>query len=211
MCRFYWNPGSLKLLEPYGIAGLFGMEVFYNHELTPVCCFCNDALSVYKLRGYIQNKPDWSYKSHKDNKQTTVKTAHFHPATCNLAYWLTRRGSPTGASRCHNCCIDGSTSPEYFGYTLIHSRKVMKDSWGSACLKPVYFTVQLMWLEGQRTVMSVCICSCGTGFGDNYLTKQSGLFLEMLIVPKLANNFTICYTTNSSSPRMQQLASGPHP
>jgi hypothetical protein len=26
---------------------------------------------------------------------TTVKTAHFHPATCNLAHLLTRHGSPT--------------------------------------------------------------------------------------------------------------------
>jgi hypothetical protein len=27
--------------------------------------------------------------------------------------------SSTGASRYHNCCIDGGTSPEYFGFTLI--------------------------------------------------------------------------------------------
>jgi hypothetical protein len=26
---------------------------------------------------------------------------------------------PTGASRCHNCCMDGGTSPEYFEYTLV--------------------------------------------------------------------------------------------
>jgi hypothetical protein len=26
----------------------------------------------------------------------------------------------TGASRYHNCCIDGGTSPEYFGYNLVH-------------------------------------------------------------------------------------------
>jgi hypothetical protein len=25
----------------------------------------------------------------------------------------------TGASRYHNCCIDGGTSPEYFGYHLV--------------------------------------------------------------------------------------------
>jgi hypothetical protein len=30
-----------------------------------------------------------------DSTQTRVKTAHFHPATCNLAHWLTRHGSPT--------------------------------------------------------------------------------------------------------------------
>jgi hypothetical protein len=27
--------------------------------------------------------------------------------------------SSTGASSYHNCCIDGGTSPEYFGYTLV--------------------------------------------------------------------------------------------
>jgi hypothetical protein len=26
----------------------------------------------------------------------------------------------TGASRYHNCCIDGATGPEYFGYTLVN-------------------------------------------------------------------------------------------
>ena len=30
-----------------------------------------------------------------DSKQMHVKTAHIHPATCNLAHWLTRHGSPT--------------------------------------------------------------------------------------------------------------------
>jgi hypothetical protein len=29
----------------------------------------------------------------------------------------------TGASRYHNYCIDGGTSPEYFGYTLVHYNK----------------------------------------------------------------------------------------
>jgi hypothetical protein len=28
----------------------------------------------------------------------------------------------TGASRYHNCCIDGGTSPEYFGYHLVYLR-----------------------------------------------------------------------------------------
>ena len=28
-------------------------------------------------------------------KQTCVKTVHVHPAMCNLAHWLIRRGSPT--------------------------------------------------------------------------------------------------------------------
>jgi hypothetical protein len=27
----------------------------------------------------------------------------------------------TGASRYHNCCIDGGTRPEYFGHTLVIS------------------------------------------------------------------------------------------
>jgi hypothetical protein len=34
------------------------------------------------LRGGIQNIPDW-------------RTAHVHSASCNLAHWLTRHGSPT--------------------------------------------------------------------------------------------------------------------
>jgi hypothetical protein len=30
-----------------------------------------------------------------DSKQTRVITAQVHPATCNLAHWITRHGSPT--------------------------------------------------------------------------------------------------------------------
>jgi hypothetical protein len=29
---------------------------------------------------------------------------------------------PTGASRYHNCCTDGGTSSEYFGYHLVRGR-----------------------------------------------------------------------------------------
>jgi predicted SPOUT superfamily RNA methylase MTH1 len=29
----------------------------------------------------------------------------------------------TSVSRYHNCCIDGGTSPEYFGYYLVQSSK----------------------------------------------------------------------------------------
>jgi hypothetical protein len=42
----------------------------------------------------IQNIPDGSCKNHKPHTTTFVKTAHVHPATCNLAYWLTRHGNP---------------------------------------------------------------------------------------------------------------------
>jgi len=59
--------------------------------------------------------------------------------------------------------------------------------------------------------MSVCICSCGTNLGNNYLSKYRGMFLEMLIVSKLVTNFTACYTTHSSSSGIQQLVSRPHP
>jgi hypothetical protein len=32
----------------------------------------------------------------------------------------------TGASRYHNCCIDGGTSSEYFGYHLVRTSDVVK-------------------------------------------------------------------------------------
>jgi hypothetical protein len=67
------------------------------------------------IQGCIQNIPDWRCKIHKHHNSTHVKTVHVHPATFNLAHWLTRHGS-------HNCCIDGRTSTEYFGYTLVHAQ-----------------------------------------------------------------------------------------
>ena len=56
-----------------------------------------------------------------DSKQTRMKTAHIHPAS---ATWHTDSLNmvvlpSTGASRYHNCCIDGGTSPENFGYHLV--------------------------------------------------------------------------------------------
>jgi hypothetical protein len=40
----------------------------------------------------------------------------------------------TGALRYHNCCIDGGTSPEYFGYILVcySPPKTMRVSWMKA-------------------------------------------------------------------------------
>jgi hypothetical protein len=29
----------------------------------------------------------------------------------------------TGALRCHNCCLDGDTSPEYFGYHHVYESR----------------------------------------------------------------------------------------
>jgi hypothetical protein len=62
-----------------------------------------------------------TYKINKPHRQTRVKTAHVHPATCNLATdSLDTVVLPaTSASRYHNCCIDGGTNPEYFGNTLV--------------------------------------------------------------------------------------------
>jgi hypothetical protein len=34
----------------------------------------------------------------------------------------------TGASHYHNCCIDGGTSPEYFGYTLVLQKNLLPTS-----------------------------------------------------------------------------------
>jgi hypothetical protein len=34
----------------------------------------------------------------------------------------------TGASCYHNCCIDGDTSPEYFGYTMVSWNPLAKLS-----------------------------------------------------------------------------------
>jgi hypothetical protein len=47
------------------------------------------------ILGYFHNIPDWSWKSHKSHHYRRVKTSHVHPATCNLAHWLTTHGSPT--------------------------------------------------------------------------------------------------------------------
>jgi hypothetical protein len=48
--------------------------------------------------------------------------ARLHAVAENVAVWnpeFTVWPVWTGASRYHNCCIDGGTSPEYFGYHLI--------------------------------------------------------------------------------------------
>jgi hypothetical protein len=52
---------------------------------------------VWKLPTSTQLHATW----HTDSHYTVVLTS-------------------TGASRYHNCCIDGGTSPEYFGYTIVH-------------------------------------------------------------------------------------------
>jgi hypothetical protein len=45
---------------------------------------------------------------------STQLRATWHSDSLDVVVLLT-----TGASRYHNCCIDGSASPEYFGYILV--------------------------------------------------------------------------------------------
>jgi hypothetical protein len=58
-----------------------------------------------------------------DSKYTRVTTAHVHPdsATWHIDLRDTVVLSSAGAWRYHNCFIDGSTSPEYFEYHLVHA------------------------------------------------------------------------------------------
>jgi hypothetical protein len=46
----------------------------------------------------------------------------------------------TGASRYHNCCIDGGTSPEYFRYTLVCEAVLLSDI-GNHWVKKNIFTL----------------------------------------------------------------------
>jgi hypothetical protein len=42
----------------------------------------------------------------------------------------------TGDSHYHNCCIDGGTRPEYFGYFLVNGCGfVRKNDKGFVCMK----------------------------------------------------------------------------
>jgi hypothetical protein len=65
-------------------------------EALDICSF-TIACSLHSrhLHRSIQNIPDWHSKNHKPHHLTRVKTAHVHPATCNLTHWLTRCDSPT--------------------------------------------------------------------------------------------------------------------
>jgi hypothetical protein len=52
----------------------------------------------------------------------------------------------TGASRYHNCCVGGDTSPEYFGYTLVltpWSRLLLEKLTGDA--KYLLLTLVYAW------------------------------------------------------------------
>jgi hypothetical protein len=62
----------------------------------------------------MQNIPDWRCKNHKPHQWTRVKTSHVHPTWHNDSLDMLVLPS-TGASHYNNCCIDGGSSPEYFG------------------------------------------------------------------------------------------------
>jgi hypothetical protein len=56
-----------------------------------------------------------------DSKQTRVNTAYIHPATCNLAHWFNRNGSPN-IYRCFallKLLCRWQHSPEYFGFKIL--------------------------------------------------------------------------------------------
>jgi hypothetical protein len=75
------------------------------------------------LWGYIQNIPDWRCKNHKYKNKRVWKlpTSTQQHATWHTDSLYVVVLPSTGALCYHNCCIDGSTSQEYFGYSLVCS------------------------------------------------------------------------------------------
>jgi hypothetical protein len=60
----------------------------------------------------------------------------------------------TGASRYHNCCIDGVTSPEYFGYTLAYITDISDSKIFCNCIfiiMTAVYTMQFNELKWRRS------------------------------------------------------------
>jgi hypothetical protein len=62
---------------------------------------------------------------------STQRCATWHTDSLNMVVLPS-----TGASRYHNCCIDGSTSPEYFGFTLV---LLYVRAWGGVVVKALRY------------------------------------------------------------------------
>jgi hypothetical protein len=91
--------------------------------------------SIHTLHTYIHTyiyarmypeTPGWGNSEIHDSKQTRVKLPTFTQlrATWHIHSLDMVVLPSTGASRYHNCCIDGGTSPEYFGCTQVHINNV---------------------------------------------------------------------------------------
>jgi hypothetical protein len=75
----FWSPEACWIIVRVSVA-LFPRLA---QNLMHTCC--SFLWSIVKIaKGHVHN-----------SKQMRVKTAHIHPATCNLAQWLTRHASPT--------------------------------------------------------------------------------------------------------------------
>ena len=84
----YWNTCAwLKLWSPkaYWITVRVSVALFPRLAQNLMHTHCSFLWPIVKIAtGHIH-----------DSKLKRVKTAHVHAATCNLAHWLTRHGSPT--------------------------------------------------------------------------------------------------------------------
>ena len=84
----HWNTyARLKLWSPKvcWIIVRVSVALFLRLAQNLMDTHCSFLQSITKIAtGHVHNA-----------KQTHVKTAHVHPATCNLAHWLIRHGSPT--------------------------------------------------------------------------------------------------------------------
>jgi hypothetical protein len=63
----------------------------------------------------------------------------------------------TGVSRYQNCCIDGGTSPEYFGYTLVCRCVSGKGPCALRTQGPNYFCVYVNYLMEKSENRLYCI------------------------------------------------------
>jgi hypothetical protein len=106
----------------------------------------------------------------------------------------------TGALHYHNCCIDGGTSPEYFGYTLVHDVQVFS----------VFIAVFVHMMAFYREKYGL-LCSVKDDLGLNHQTyrvssiNDAKCILHNLFTPlrpRLINTTaTSDFTTWRSQPR----------
>jgi hypothetical protein len=105
----------------------------------------------------------------------------------------------TGASRYHNCCMDGGTSQEYFGYILVQTSDT------GLALRPVTdfprhqrnFIVRHS--VGQRSVLqfflensSLELIISGLAFGNLSRNRRVVKVLRLLRQKRLSNVMLIC-------------------
>jgi hypothetical protein len=145
MCTRYYCSATCNSHQRTVMSNRYKCSAMYNRNQCIVTCKRSRTEAIAKYT--TPNKRVWKLPT------STQLRATWHTDSLDMVVLPS-----TGVSRYHNCCIDGGTSPEYFGCTLEHVLHFnLSSSKPSHMLKYIWFMISCSMLLNLHSNSTLCV------------------------------------------------------